>query len=189
MHFEAREIKRRRHRGHRAADGGEARTRNEERRRGKPKPQGQKRAAAYKTGYRHGDDGALPQKARGAVGRKPKAEQSCCRERDGDVAGEHEDRVELREERAVHEGGGAERQKQRDEPAQGARLFCSAFRFHVTPFRSLSLLRASLHSTRENPLSARDRGFALITAGRWRGGATGGIPWEGLDELPSRDVE
>lgn len=139
MHFEAREIERHRYGRHRSADGGEARTRNEERRRGKPKPQGQKRAAAYKTGYRHGDDGALPQKARGAVGRKPKAEQSCCRERDGDVAGEHEDRVELREERAVHEGGGAERQKQRDEPAQGARLFCSAFRFHVAPFRSFAL--------------------------------------------------
>ena len=72
-------------------------------------------------------------------GRKPKAEQSCCRERDGDVAGEHEDRVELREERAVHEGGGAERQKQRDEPARGARLLCSAFRFHVAPFRSFAL--------------------------------------------------
>ena len=104
MHFEAREIERHRYGRHRSADGGEARTRNEERRRGKPKPQGQKRAAAYKTGYRHGDGGALPQKARGAVSRKPKAEQSCCRERDGDVAGEHEDRVELREERAVHEG-------------------------------------------------------------------------------------
>ena len=139
MHFEAREIKRHRYGRHRSADGGEARTRNEGRRRGKPKPQGQKRAAAYKTRHRHGDDGALPQKARGAVGRKSKAEQSCCRERDGDVAGEHEDRVELREERAVHKRGGAERQKQRDEPAQGALLFCSAFRFHVAPFRSFPL--------------------------------------------------
>ncbi|BCS56747.1 hypothetical protein ADLECEL_06320 [Adlercreutzia equolifaciens subsp. celatus] len=67
------------------------------------------------------------------------------------------------------------------------------FRSLSLPFASLSppfrLPFASLHSTRENPLSARDRGFALITAGRWRGGATGGIPWEGLDELPSRAAE
>ena len=131
--------------------------------------QGQKRTASQKARHRRADDGTFPQKARRAVGRESEAEQGCRRERDGDVAGEHEDGVELREERAVHERCGAERQEQRDEPAQRLSFVRCAFRFHTAPFH------LPLFYTRRPPVRT-DRGSSLITAGRWRGGATDGIP-------------